>query len=153
MTQIDTIAQKLQKVQWLYGDKDPVARAEMLDRIVATARKLGLITYSDLVQGLTFRLPNIQNGAPFRIDTRDWTGLDRRVVGDFLGFISMESYLRGGFMASALVVSRQTFAPSDLFFEWMEELKVLPNLRQDTVLAFWADQVNKAHQWYSTHSR
>jgi hypothetical protein len=151
MTHIDKIAQRLQQIHWLYGDRDPVARAEMLDRIVATAKKLGLITYSDLVRGLTFRLPTVRDGAPFSIDTHEWTGLDRRVVGDFLGHISMETYLNAGFMASALVVSRQTFAPSDLFFEWMEELKVLPNLKEDTVLAFWAEQVHKPHQWYSTH--
>ena len=149
---MDKIAQKLQKIEWLYGDKDPAVRAEMLRRIAATGKRLGLITYSDLARGLTFRLPNVQNGAPFQIDTHEWTGLDRRIIGDFLGHISMKSYLEAGFMASALVVSRQTFAPSDLFFEWMEELKVLPDLREDTVLAFWAEQVNKAHKWYSTHA-
>jgi hypothetical protein len=65
-----------------------------------------------------------------------------------LGKISADSYLEAGFMASALAVTKGEREPSRLFFEWMKELDVLPNLRKDTVLAFWADQVNKAHSHY-----
>jgi hypothetical protein len=50
-----------------------------------------------------------------------------------------------------LVVNKAEFKPSDQFFKWMEELGVLPNLKEDTILAFWADQVNRAHNWYGRH--
>jgi len=83
----------------------------------------------------------------------NWSGLDRAILGDFLGYISMRSYEEAGFMASALVVSRSEYKPSDLFFEWMKELNVLPNTDKDTILAFWADQVNKGHNWYSAGRR
>ncbi|CAN5122563.1 hypothetical protein BH23GEM4_BH23GEM4_24500 [soil metagenome] len=77
--------------------------------------------------------------------------MDRAVLGSFLGAISAESYLQGGFLATAIVVNRSEFKPSDQFFNWMKDLEVLPDLKEDTVLAFWASQVNRAHNWYSSH--
>jgi hypothetical protein len=65
----------------------------------------------------------------------------------------MESYMEAGFMCSALVIARLESKPSDIFFEWMETLEILPNLRDDTVLAFWSEQVKKAHQWYKYGKR
>jgi hypothetical protein len=122
-------------------------------RIAEAGRNLGLITYSDLVQGVTFHLPNIRNGTAYQISIYDWTGLDRAILGDFLGYISTRSYLQNGFMASALVVNRAEYRPSDHFFEWMKKLAVLPDTQEDTVLAFWAGQANKAHNWYKASRR
>jgi hypothetical protein len=51
-------------------------------------------------------------------------------------------------MASALVIGRDESKPSESFFQWMEELGVLPDLHEMTVLKFWSEQVKKAHQWY-----
>jgi len=150
---MDELAQKFRAVQWTYADKDPGARAELTRRIADAGGRLGLITYSDLVRGVTFHLPNIRNGEAYTISVYDWTGLDRRIIGEFLGYISMESWEEGGFLASALVVNKQEYKPSDIFFEWMRQLGVLPDLREDTVLAFWADQVNKGHNWYRSRRR
>ncbi len=55
--------------------------------------------------------------------------------------------------SSALVVNRAEYKPSDIFFEWMEYLNVLPDLEEETVLAFWANEVNKAHNWYKSHRK
>jgi hypothetical protein len=145
---MDDLATKLGAIKWRYADQDAAAKAELARRIGAKGRKLGLVTYSDLVRGVTFRLPNVNNGVPFQIDTDEWTGLHRAILGDFLGAISADSYREAGFLATALVVNKLEYTPSDQFFKWMEELGVLPDLREDTVLAFWAQQVNKAHNWY-----
>ena len=145
---MDEIGRQLSEIEWEYADKDPEALAVLTKRIEEKGRNLGLITYSELVTGMVFHFPNINDGGPYQIHTYDWSGLDRRIIGDFLGYISVRSYLEHGFMASALVVNRSESQPSDIFFEWMESLDVLPNLREDTVLAFWAEQVKKAHNWY-----
>jgi len=137
-------------IRWNYPDKDPHALAILEERIAETGRNLGLITYSDLVKGVTFHLPNVRNGQPFQIAIYDWSGLDRAIIGEFLGYISMRSYQEAGFMGSALVVNREEYKPSDHFFDWMRQLKVLPDTREDTILRFWADQVNKAHNWYKS---
>lgn len=152
MTQ-DEVAKKMEGVGWVYGDKDPKALAVLEERIADAGSKLGLITYSDLVKGVEFHLPNVRNGEAYQISIYDWTGLNRAILGDFLGYISARSYREAGFMASALAVNRAEYKPSDLFFEWMKKLEVLPDTNQDTVLAFWADQVNKAHNWYKAARR
>lgn len=145
---MDPTAAKLDLVEWEYADKDPDAISELQSRIEAKGRQFGLISYTDLVRGVDFHYPNINQGKPYRINIHGWSGLDRRIVGDCLGFISKESYLAHGFMASALVIARLESKPSDMFFEWMVSLGVLPDLKEETVLAFWVEQVKKAHHWY-----
>src|SRR5215218_8265856 len=141
----DETAQKMAAQEWVFGARDPQALATLEERIAATGRRLGLVTYSDLVRDVAFHLPNVRNGEPYRIDTRRWTGLDRAILGSFLGYISSRSYRSAGFMASALVVNSLEYRPSDHFFEFMRELDVLPDTQDSTILRFWADQVNKAH--------
>lgn len=145
---MDPIAHKLNDIEWEYADKDMTALAELRQRVQETGRTFRLISYTDLVKGVDFHYPNISDGNAYRINIYDWSGLDRRIVGDCLGYISKESYLEAGFMASALVIARLESKPSDIFFEWMKNLGVLPNVREDTVLAFWSEQVKKAHHWY-----
>lgn len=148
---MDELAQKLAAVEWTYADGDPDTKVELAERIAAAGHELGLITYSDLVEGITFRLANVNKGVPFQIDTLAWTGLDRAIVGDFLGAISADSYREAGFLATALVVNKAELKPSEPFFRWMLSLGVLPDLTEDTVLAFWADHANRAHKWYRAH--
>lgn len=87
-------------------------------------------------------------GRIYRIDTYDWSGLDRQIVGDCLGYLSVESYLEAGVLCSSLVIARLESKPSDIFFEWIKELGILPNTREESVLAFWSQEVKKAHHWY-----
>jgi hypothetical protein len=147
------IERKLRAIQWQYAELDPDAIAELTQRIRDTGKKFGLISYTDLVKGVDFHYPNINSGEAYRINIYDWSGLDRRIIGDCLGFISKESYIEAGFLASALVVARLESKPSDIFFEWMHSLDVLPNLKEDTILAFWSEQVKKAHHWYKYGKR
>ena len=148
---MDPIETALRNIVWQYGDKDPVAREQLKERIEEAGRNLQLTTYSELVNGIIFHLPNVMAGAVYQIHTLDWSGLDRRIIGDFLGHITMESYIEHGFMASVLVVSGLEYKPSKHFFDWMASLNVLPNLDEETVLAFWAEHVNLAHNWYRSN--
>jgi hypothetical protein len=145
---MDLLGEKLRSIQWTYADKDPQALAELKDRIVAAAKKTKMLKYSELVSGVAFRLPNINNGEPYHITTWNWTGLDRRIIGDFLGYISKETYLEEGFLLSALVIGSLESRPSDLFFEGLKKWGILTDLSEDTVNAFWAKQVQKAFDCY-----
>ena len=148
---LDRINANLAKVDWAgmsWTYQDPLAYAELDRRISEAGRKLSLIVYSDLVRGIQFRIPNVQNGSPYTVDTSEWTGLDRAIIGSFLGELSASSYLKAGFLASALVVNKSEYAPSQHFFEWMTTLGVLTDKSDDTLPMFWADQVNKAHNYY-----
>lgn len=148
---MDAIEEKFRAIKWNYADKDPVARAELTRRIAAVARSGGdLPTYSDLVRGVEFRLHNL--GEPVHvIDTADWEDLDRAIVGEFLGYISMESYAKGGFFASALVVSKADGTPSEGFFNLLRELGLIKDSRSTKAMLLWSDHVAMAQAWYTAH--
>jgi hypothetical protein len=141
----DELCAKMKAIDWIWADKDPNALEILESRIEEKGQNLQTITYSDLVKGVDFHLPNVRNGEAYRVQVYDWSGFDRGMVGEFLGYISTRSYCEQGFMASALVVNRDEFKPSPHFFDWMVRLTVLPNSNDDTVLKFWIEQVNKAH--------
>ena len=146
----ETILAALEDVDWPYAPNDENgALQEFQDRICRTAR-LGtsLISYSNLVAGVTFQFSNVNNGQPFVIDVHDWQGLHRRIVGDCLGYLSYTSYRDYDFMASALVAGLAENRPSEIFFEWMNELGAIPDLSEDSITFFWVNEVNKAIAWY-----
>ncbi len=140
----------LEKVEWPYAlnDENGVLQ-EFQDRICRTAR-LGssLISYSNLVAGVTFKFSNVNDGHPFVIDVHDWHGLHRRIVGDCLGYLSYISYRDYDFMASALVAGLAENRPSEIFFEWMNDLGAIPDLSEESITSFWVNEVNKAIAWY-----
>ena len=150
---MDDFMTKMSQIEWTYGDKDRAALAILEKRITDAGRNGNPIIYSDLVQGVLFHLPNVNKNQPYEIKTFNWTGLDRKIMGDFLGYASYCSYRKHGFMVSALVVNRNEFQPSWHFFSWMKDLDVLADLEEDTVLRFWIEEVNKALAWFKANPR
>jgi hypothetical protein len=152
MAHIDqTILKRMEAMQWSWADKDPRAAQELTQRIISAGQRRKLVPYSELVEGVLFEIPSIHQGRPYTIDTSEWEGLDRALLGEFLGLISTESYRAGGFYATAIVIGKSQNMPSEHFFDWMEWLGVLPDTKQDTVLRFWAEQVVLAHGYYKHH--
>lgn len=147
---MNSVLEKFKIIEWRYADKDPRALDELEKRIAVAGHKRGLITYSDLVRGITFHLPNLRE--PVRtINVMDWQELDRAIVGDFLGYISMRSYEHAKFLSSALVVSKMDGSPGDGFYNLLKELGLIANLRSSKALDIWAEHVAKAHTWYAKH--
>jgi hypothetical protein len=103
---MDKIVEKFRQMTWRYAPQDPGGCAELRARLAESGRRGSLTTYSELVRGITFSLPSLRL-PEHRIDTAEWQDLDRVIVGDFLGFLSMESYEQAGFFCSALAVSRR----------------------------------------------
>jgi len=147
----ELIISELEVIEWAYALNDEnQALQELQDRICRTAR-LGasLISYSNLVSGINFQFVNVNNGDPFVIDVHDWQGLHRRILGDCLGYISFVSYRDYNFMASALVAGLADNRPSEIFFEWMNELGAIPNMSERAITSFWVEEVTKAIDWYT----
>ena len=104
-SQVDEVLTRLEAIEWVYGDHDPVALAELSRRIAAVGRtRQDFLNYSELVDGIAFRLSNVTAGEPYEI--REWTNLDRNIIGSFLGRIVLDSHRRGRFFASALVIGK-----------------------------------------------
>lgn len=145
---LDPLIDKLKSFSWPYADADEESYQEIKRRVAEAGKKRQLLTYSKLVQGIEFSIPSINNGKPFRLNVSGWTGLDRHIIGQFLGKLSCESYANHGFMANALVVDAIEGRPSKNFFGWMEYVEAIPDKSEIAILSFWADQVQKAQQWY-----
>jgi hypothetical protein len=145
---MDKVLEGFHSIRWNYAPRDGAARGELYRRIAEVGRRRGLITYSDLVRGVTFDLPNLRE-SKHRIDTADWQDLDRAIVGDFLGYLCMESYERAGFFSSALVVSKQDGSPGEGFYNLLKDLGLIARSKSDKAMYLWADHVAKAHTWYS----
>jgi hypothetical protein len=142
----DPLAEQLRETRWRFAEKDLPTAQILEQRIAEQARSRGFATYSELVAGVTFYLP-----APYTIRTHDWTGFDRALIGDHLGYISMRSYLFAGFLASTVVISAQDNRPSGPFFDWMRKLGAISSMHEDTLNAFWIRHFREAVAWYRAH--
>lgn len=97
---------------------------------------------------MTFRLSNVDDGAPFELGVPDWRDVDRNILGDFLGRLCVDSYREGGCFASALVTAKGTSEPSEGFWNLLEALGVFRSTDANRRTMFWAGEVAKAHEWY-----
>ena len=147
----NTPGAKLAAMKFSY-DADADANREVEHRIARRAAKRDTIIYSELVEGITFRLPNVSGGAPIQLgDSGEWTDLDRAILGSVLGRISADSYARSGFLASAVAVSKSTKEPSEGFKALAREAGFLRSTSGDAYLIFWIDQLNKAFDWFEAN--
>ena len=147
---MDKILEGLRAMPWRYAPQDAEARAELARRIAEAGRREQLITYSDLVKNVTFVLPSLRE-PEHTIDTVEWQDIDRAIIGDFLGYLSMESYELGGFFASALVVTKENRLPGEGYYSLLKELGLIKSSKTDKAAYMWADHVRKAQEWYRTH--
>jgi hypothetical protein len=148
---MDEAARLLAEMDWAYADADLAACAELARRIAVVGRtRNDFLNYSQLVEGVTFRLANVANGKPFEI--REWTNLDRAIIGSFLGRIAADTYQRGGFLASALVIGKETNGPGEGFYGLAEDVGLLRSSSETARLQFWIDQVERARAWYAAHA-
>lgn len=137
---------------WPYSEACPSAVVEMGNRIAAVGKRSALVHYSKLVSGLELRMDNIDGGTPFELGVPEWSDLHRNILGDLLGRISLESYQRGKFLASALVTAKGTQEPGEGFWNFVEELGLLTSTSPNRRLMFWSEQVRLAHEWYAANA-
>jgi hypothetical protein len=145
---MNTVAQKIASWEWKYAQQDPAAEAELTQRLIRAASVRDILRYSDLVSGVTFRIPTVNDGREFQIDVHAWTELDRAILGDFLGSIAATSYAKHSFLLSSIAVSKLDGAPTAPFFKWAADLGLLQDNSQSGQLAFWITQTNLTYDHY-----
>ena len=148
---MDHIAKRFGEQVWAFADQDLEARTAIGQRVAESGRRRKLLTYTELVSGIDFRLPTVAGGAPLRLGVPDWGDLHRAIVGDFLGRLCMETYLQGGFMGGALVVASETRQPSDGYRRLMRFVGALRGNSEVEFLEHWSRETNKAYDWYAEH--
>jgi len=126
-------------------DQDPEGVKE-LERRLATAAlgELGIITYSELVDGVTFRRPD---GRSYGIDITNspWLQIDREILGRYLYAVVMRSWEAHGFMASAVAVEASG-EPSPQFYQLAYDEGYIPGGMSD--YRFWRGQLDLARKHY-----
>jgi len=148
---MDEVSQTLDAYNWPYASQDAASLLELHHRIADIGRRSSLITYSDVVRGITFRIRTVASGQPFSLGSPEWTELHRAILGDFLGRLCLDTYQWGRFLGSALVVGASQQEPSEGFRSLVRELGLVRSSGKGAFLEFWAAEVAKAHAWYSTH--
>lgn len=147
---MDKSTEILAGMKWIYADGDPAACAELSRRIAAIGRtEKDMLTYSRLVDGVTFRLPNVGGGEPFEFN--EWSNLERAIIGDFLGKVAADSYQQGRFLASALVIGVNSNGPGEGFYALAKEAGLLRSSSETARLQFWLEHVKLAREWYGSH--
>ena len=146
------VVDRIRAMRWPYAEADQSALAALERRLADTARRRSLITYAELVRGLTFRLPNVAQGQPIQLGIPEWTELHSAILKDFLNSISCQSYLRGCFLASAVAVRKNTGEPSEGFRSLVEHLGLCHSLKCDDFILFWSQEVQKTYDWYASKS-
>jgi hypothetical protein len=136
---------------WPYSDACPDAVAELGRRIAAVGKKRALVHYSKLVSGLELRMAGAGDGAPFELGVPEWSDQDRKILGDLLGRLTLETYQRGKFLASALVTAKGTQEPGEGFWTFVNELGLFTSTSPTRRLTFWTEQVRLAHEWYAAN--
>lgn len=145
---MDNVGMRLAAMKFEYGDADDAAYAEISKRVVDAARRqTRTLTYTQAASGIAFRLPQLRQN-PHLIDVVDWPIRDRNIIASFLGRLSAESYARGGFLASAVVVSKDDKRPGEGFFNLARDAGILSTNNADRALQFWIDELTKAIEWF-----
>jgi hypothetical protein len=146
---MDKIIERFNEMSWRFAPQDPEGCAALEGRIRDTGRRGALITYSDLVRGVSFRLPG-RDPPEHQIDVREWQEVDRSILGDYLGYLSMQTYQQAEFFCSALVVSKETGMPGEGFFGLLKDLGLISSSKTNKATYIWSDHVAKAHAWYGS---
>jgi len=137
---------------WPYSEACPEALAELGRRIAEVGKRRALVHYSKLVTGLEVRLAGDGDGAPFELGVPEWSDQDRKILGDLLGRLSLDTYQRGQFLASALVTAKGTQEPGEGFWAFVDELGLFNSTSPTRRLMFWTEQVRLAHDWYASNA-
>jgi hypothetical protein len=135
-----------------YAQACPDAVAEMGRRIAAVGKRRDLVHYSKLVAGLELRMANVDGGTPFELGVPEWIDLHRNILRDLLNCVSIESYRRGQFLASAIVTAKGTQEPGEGFWNFVAEVGLCTSASPNKRLMFWSQQVSAAHAWYAANT-
>jgi len=141
MTDInEKFATNLESFESDYAQHDSETVELLKKRISEYASHGTPVSYSLLVSGITFYI----NGDKYIIDTHNWSGLDRRIVGDYLFQIIKDEYRKLGILSTMIVFSQESQEPSQIVQDWLKEIGAY---RGDW-LKFWSGETKKVVEYY-----
>lgn len=153
------VLQLMSRESWRFANGDEQAYGRLGERLAAAAVNQRLLTYSELVDGILFRLPTVE-AQPLLLGVPSWEPLHRAILGDFLGRLAVESYQSHRFLISAIAVQQEGSSvgqgpahgqPSLPFFELAKRVGLLRDSTDIGRLEFWQEQVRLAYAHFTGH--
>jgi hypothetical protein len=103
-----------------YAPRDPATCEIVFERLKSAAQRNRLLTYAELVRGVTFMVPG--EGGELRshvIDVGFLRGQDEAIIQDFGRYIGAATYRDSQVLLNALLVpNSRSQRPADAFFNW-----------------------------------
>jgi len=127
----------LEKQNYPFAKDNASAITKFKNKIQIAAQSGGMLTYSQLVNGVTFTI-NEQDRV---IDTLTWQNIDRRVVGDLLAYITLEWYKELEIVPTMIIVEQKDGTPSQISQNWLRDMEAY----RGQFLDFWISEVSKTH--------
>lgn len=139
--------------EWIYVPHDHDALEEIAGRLGWAARENATWTYGAIVKEVTFNIPSINEGKPYRpnLDVGGDTVVRRKdlaLVDEFLTYLSLHSYKEAGIIASALVTGPATGKPNAEFLRLARKFRrATPRFTPDTEL--WARELRLNYNYFA----
>jgi hypothetical protein len=140
----ESFANNLESFESDYAQYDRGTVEILKERIFDYARHGSPVSYSQLVSGITFNI----NGNKHIIDTHRWSGLDRRIVGDYLFQIMKDQYRKLGILSTMIVFSQDSQEPSQIVQDWLKDIGAYTG----DWLEFWSKETAKVVEYYKRQS-
>lgn len=122
----------------------------LYERIAMAGRTRKMLSYSELVRGIKFECAEVSD-KPFEIFAFDWQGPMRRMIGYALARITERTILDAGCIITTVIIDNTNNTPSRILFEWLHDMGIIPDLEENTILAFWATHVTKTQEYFKNH--
>lgn len=151
-THDELLASETKRV-WKYVPYDHDALEEIAGRLGWAAREKRTWTYGALVKEVTFCIPSINDGQPYRpkMDLDCGTVIRRQdieVVDEFLTYLSLHSYKSAALIASALVTGPGTGKPNAEFLRLARKFRrATSRFTPDTEL--WARELRLNYDYFA----
>lgn len=142
----------LNKIESRYARFDEMACRDLLFRFETAARRGLLVTYMQLVRGVTFNIPDEEGRSlhKMKIDVYNITAKDEDVILDFAFYLGAASYRDSKALLNALLVTtRAKPKPPSRFYAWAKKIGQRERGGSaDEDRAYWQSAVDAVHARY-----
>lgn len=136
-----------------YAQHDHAACRILLGRLKSAARLKRLVTYDEFVRGVTFVVPDRNQGMRMVTRTVDTSVIrteDEAMIHDFGRYIAGATFRDSGIFINALLIrSKSNLHPAIYFFDWLRRVNSVYTPNRSAEQDYWIKSVAAVHRVYS----
>lgn len=136
-----------------YAQHDHAACRILLGRLESAARLKRLVTYDEFVRGVTFVVPDRNQGMRMVTRTVDTSVIkteDEAMIHDFARYIAGATFRDSAIFINALLIrSKSNPHPDVYFFDWLRRANSVYMPNRSAEQDYWIKSVAAVHRVYS----